>query len=121
MNTAEPKKTHTITIRFTGPDTWSYDIDPKQPDPKRARIKRNEILQWMCADGTWTVFFKDLTPLENSKGVGIARVSAGSGETAGGTVAAKPNVGDVFSYGVKLVPNGSKEPVETDPEIVIEA
>jgi hypothetical protein len=123
METIAPKKEtiHTITIRFTGPETWSYDIMPRQANPKKARIKRKDVLQWVSPDGTWTVFFKGLTPLEDGNGIGIASVTAPSGASAGGIMAVKPKTGDVFTYGVKLVLNGSGQTVEDDPEIVIEA
>jgi hypothetical protein len=114
-------RNHMIIVGFNKTtDEWNYVISPPQSNAKKARVRRKDRLQWISADGDLTVFFKGLTPLEDPDGVGIASVSAASGKAAGGIVATKPKTAQEFSYGVKLVQNGSGETVVDDPDIVIE-
>ena len=116
-----PKKTHTITITYADAG-WHYSIYPAQADPKKAKVKRGDTLNWICSDGGWQVFFKNgATPLVDGNGYPVTAVNGGSGETAGATVGAKAKDGDTFTYGVKVHPNGGGAPVVDDPEIIIES
>jgi len=116
-----PKKTHTITITFAD-GAWSYSIYPAQANPKKAKVKHGDTLNWICSDGSWEVFFKNgVTPLVNSNGDPVSTVEGGSGATGGATIGVKAKDGDTFTYGVKVEPNGGGAPVVDDPEIIIES
>ena len=116
-------KSHTITISYAAGTIppWSYTIVPNQADPKKAKIKRGDDLNWVSQQGAWTVFFKGTTPLVDSAGIGIASLGAAGGVSAGGTVSKKPKVGATFTYGVSLLLPGTTGPVTDDPEIIIES
>jgi len=113
--------THTITIIYNAAANpqWSYTISPEN-DAKNARVKRHDTIVWKCDGGNWTVFFKGATPLADSSGAELARVSGAAGDSAGGQVDGKVKKGDVFTYGVSLLLPGASEPVIDDPRIVIE-
>lgn len=113
------KKTHTISVAYAG-GAWNYSVLPAQPDPKKVKVKRGDTLNFVSADGSWTVFFKDgSTPLDDANGRDLMTVSAPAGTAAGGRVAVKHASGATFSYGVRIqLPNG--QTVEDDPEIIIE-
>lgn len=120
-NEANSHKTHTITIAYSN-GTWNYSIQPAQANPKKAKVKRGDTLLWTCADGNWTVFFKDgTTPLVDGNGDPVSTVSAPSGSAAGNKVGAKAKDNDTFTYGVKLLPNNGGPEVVDDPEIIIES
>lgn len=116
-----PHKTHTITITYAN-GAWHYSIYPAQADPKKAKIKRKDTLNWICSDGSWQVFFKNgVTPLVDGNDYPVTAVNGGSGEAAGATIGVKSKDGDTFTYGVKVHPNGGGAPVIDDPEIIIES
>jgi hypothetical protein len=118
---SNPKKTHTITITHAD-GAWHYSIYPAQADPKKAKVKRGDTLNWICSDGSWQVFFKNgVTPLVDGNGYPVSAVNGGSGEAAGATIGVKPKDGDTFTYGVQVHPNGGGSPVVDDPEIIIES
>lgn len=113
-------KTHTITITFAN-GVWGYFVSPAQPNGKQVKVKRGDRLNWISSDGHWTVFFKNgTTPLEDGGGNPMSAVSSATGQTNGGSVAAKHPSGASFTYGVRLQLNGSGATVEDDPEIIIE-
>jgi len=115
------KKTHTITISYAN-GTWSYSIYPAQGDAKKAKIKRKDTVNWVCADGSWQVFFKNnSTPLVDGNGNPVMTVNGTSGGTAGADIGVKPHDGEVFTYGVSVQPNGGGAPVVDDPQIIIES
>lgn len=115
------KKTHTITITYAD-GAWHYSIYPAQADPKKAKVKRGDTLNWICSDGSWQVFFKNgVTPIVDGNGYPVTAVNGGSGESAGATIGVKAKDGDTFTYGVKVEPNGGGAPVVDDPEIIIES
>lgn len=116
-----PKKTHTITITLAD-GAWSYSIYPAQANPKKAKVKRGDTVNWVCADGSWVVFFKHgVTPLVDGNGDPVSTVEGASGATNGDTIGVKAKDGDTFTYGVKVYPNGGGAPVIDDPEIIIES
>ncbi len=118
---ANDKKTHTITISYAN-GAWSYSIYPAQPNPKKAKVKRGDTLNWVCADGSWTVFFKNgITPLVDENGNPVATVDGASGAADGASVGAKPKDNDSYLYGVRVNLNGGGGPVVDDPEIIIES
>lgn len=114
------KKHHTITITYAS-GTWSYTIHPAQPDPKKAKVKRGDTVSWVCADGSWEVFFKDgVTPLVDAQGNPVSTVDGGSGATNGYPIGAKAKDGDSYTYGVRVNLNGGGTVVD-DPEIIIDS
>jgi len=116
-----PKKTHTITVTYAD-GAWHYSIYPAQANPKKAKVKRGDTLNWVCADGSWEVFFKNgTTPLVDGNGDPVSTVEGASGATNGDAIGAKAKDGDTFTYGVKVHPNGGGAPVIDDPEIIIES
>jgi plastocyanin len=120
-NDSKSRKTHTITIVYSN-GTWNYSIQPAQANPKKAKVKRGDTLLWTCADGNWTVFFKDgTTPLVDGNGDPVSTVSGPSGTAAGDRVGVKAKDNDTFTYGVKLLPNNGGPEVVDDPEIIIES
>ena len=113
-------KTHTITITFAN-GVWGYSVSPMQPNGKQVKVKRGDRLNWISSDGNWTVFFKNgTTPLEDGGGNPMSTVGSGNGQANGGSVATKHRSGASFTYGVRLLLNGSGAAVEDDPEIIIE-
>ena len=115
------KKTHTITIHYAD-GGWHYSIYPAQADAKKAKVKRGDTLNWVCADGGWEVFFKNgVTPLVNGNGDPEFTVNGGSGAANGASIGVKHKDGDTFTYGVRVHPNGGGGPVVDDPEIIIES
>jgi plastocyanin len=120
-NDGNSHKTHTITISYSN-GAWNYSIQPAQANPKKAKVKRGDTLLWVCADGNWTVFFKDgTTPLVDGNGNPVSTVSAPSGSAAGDRIGVKAKDNDTFTYGVKLLPNNGGPEVVDDPEIIIES
>ena len=115
------KKTHTITITYAD-GAWHYSIYPAQTNPKKAKVKHGDTLNWICSDGSWEVFFKNgVTPLVNGNGDPVSSVEGGSGASGGATIGVKAKDGDTFTYGVKVEPNGGGALVVDDPEIIIES
>jgi hypothetical protein len=120
-NNGNGHKTHTISISYAN-GAWSYTIQPAQTNPKKAKIKRGDTLLWVSTDGSWTVFFKNATtPLVNGDGDPVSTVAGPSGSAAGADIGVKPKDGDTFTYGVKVLLNGSGQEVTDDPEIIIES
>ena len=114
-------RTHTITISYAN-GAWLYTIIPAQSNPKKARIKRKDTVNWVCADGSWQVFFKNgATPLVNGNGDPVSTLDGASGATAGATIGTKPKDNDAFDYGVRVQPNSGGGPVVDDPQIIIES
>ena len=116
-------RTHTITIKYdAAAKKWDYEIVPKENNPKKARVKRNDTVEWKCAQGTWTVYFKGPTPLVDPlTREALPFVSGVAGNVAvGGKVSPHAQIGDEFDYGVKLVVTGTTDPVYDDPRIIIE-
>ena len=116
-------RTHTITITYGAAAIlpWSYIIEPLQPEPQKAKLKRGDTLQWKSKSGDWMVFFKGSTPLEDGNGLGLASVSgASSGRPVGGIISQKTKLKDVFNYGVRLALNNNGGTVTDDPQIIIE-
>ena len=113
--------THTITISYdaTANPQWSYAITPAN-DAKKARVKRHDTIVWRCDNGSWKVFFKGPTPLENAAGQELTEVSGALGATAGGEVDEKVKKGDEYVYGVSVLLPGTSTPVVDDPRIYIE-
>lgn len=118
---AQGHTTHTITINYdaNANPQWSYTISPAN-DAKKARVKHNDTIVWVCGSGDWTVFFKGATPLEDTAGGDLAKLGSGAGGRAGGAVSASVKKGDVFTYGVSLLLPGASAPVVDDPQIIIE-
>ena len=115
------KKTHTITISYAN-GAWNYSVYPAQANPLKAKVKRGDTLNWVCADGSWEVFFKNgTTPLVDNDGNPIFTRDGASGTTSGATIGVKAKDGASFNYGVKVEPNGGGAPVVDDPEIIIES
>jgi hypothetical protein len=120
---SDPKghTTHTITISYDAAATpqWSYSITPAN-DAKKARVKRHDTIVWRCDNGSWKIFFKGPTPLENAGGQALTEVSGAVGATAGGEVDEKVKKGEEYVYGVSVLLPGTSTPVVDDPRIYIE-
>jgi plastocyanin len=123
--TPTKQTTHKIVITYNAAATpqWSYSITPSQSDPKNARVKRGDIIQWVNADGAWTVYFKGPSPLGDPQDpckADIPYVGAAAGAPAGAEVTDKVKKGDEFSYGVSVLLPNTTVPVVDDPRIFIE-
>lgn len=119
-NKSNEKKTHTITISYAN-GAWNYSVYPAQANPLKTKVRRGDTLNWICADGSWTVFFKNgVTPLVDNNDNPVSTVGGASGSAQGATIGVKPKDHDSYSYGVRVEPNGGGAPVVDDPEIIIE-
>ncbi|MDI1337730.1 MAG: hypothetical protein PSU94_16225 [Lacunisphaera sp.] len=118
---AKAPTTHTITISYDvhANPQWDYTIVPAN-DAKKARVKKGDVIHWICSNGNWTVFFKGATPLVDGAGNPLPQVNGASGGTAGADVSKKVKKDDVFAYGVSVILPGGGAPVVDDPEIIIE-
>lgn len=124
-NPSNKPDTHTITIKYdaNADPHWSYSIDPYQPDAKKAKVKRGDVINWVCKEGAWTVYFKGASPLFNPKDPCQGEqgyVSGAQGATVGAEVTAKVKKGDEFVYGVSVMLPGATDPVVDDPRVIIE-
>jgi hypothetical protein len=113
---------HTITIKYDAAahPQWDYDIYPPQSDPKNARVKRHDIVEWKCAQGSWMVYFKGPTPLVDKTGKELYYVNGVAGNVAVGGEVSSHLQKDEYEYGVSVVLTGTGEKVNDDPRIFIE-
>jgi hypothetical protein len=119
----ERAKTYTITIKYdaAAKEKWDYKINTPHNDAKKTRVKRKDIVQWKCDDGSLTLFFKGPTPLVKPGTVKeLPYLRGAAGAIVEGEVSTKVKPGDEFRYGVSVVLTATGETVDDDPRIFIE-
>lgn len=121
----------TLTIGYTG-GSFTYAIDPSSNiddpnkgslrDAKKANVKRGDSLHFRCSvpDCAWTVYFKDVTPLQDGRGLPVASLSGTNVTPQGSFISPNAIIGESYDYGVILKLGGSSIVID-DPQVIIES